>query len=215
MLNKLLVGACSILAAFSVAASATASKLRIELNTQKTKIEWTVEDVLHTVHGTFQLKRGSITFDPATRAVSGEIVVDTASGESGNGPRDRRMRKYVLETQHYPEATFVPAKVEGAIAVRGTSSARVTGTLDIHGSKHEITIPMNFDISGMEAKAAGTFIVPYVAWGMKDPSTFVLRMEKTVEVQLNAVGYLGDSTSRNPTLEAPIAASPLPRPPGR
>ena len=45
---------------------------------------------------TFRLKRGSIQFDNATGAASGELVVDSASGESGSDGRDKKMHKDIL-----------------------------------------------------------------------------------------------------------------------
>src|SRR5438067_1613725 len=73
------------------------------LTPENTNIEWTLSDPLHTVHGTFRLKRGSISFDTATGSASGEVVVDVTSGESGSGARDGRMHKSVLESAKYPE----------------------------------------------------------------------------------------------------------------
>src|ERR1700683_3195973 len=84
----------------------------LELTPSKTEIGFTVSDTLHTVHGTFKLKRGSIRFDPETGKASGEIVIDVPSGASGSGMRDKRMHKDILESQKYPEAVFVPDKVD-------------------------------------------------------------------------------------------------------
>jgi polyisoprenoid-binding protein YceI len=74
--------------------------------TPATKIEWTLSDPLHTVHGTFKLKRGGVIFDPESGKAGGEIVVDVASGDSGSGTRDSRVHANVLESGKYPEASF-------------------------------------------------------------------------------------------------------------
>src|SRR6476646_7260108 len=82
----------------------TAAENSIELDPARTSIAFTLGDVLHTVHGTFKLKRGAVKFDSATGSASGEIVVDVASGNSGNSGRDKRMHKEILESVRYPEA---------------------------------------------------------------------------------------------------------------
>src|SRR6201982_1411891 len=53
------------------------------LDPSKSTIEFTLGASLHTVHGTFKLKRGEIRFDPSKGTASGAIVVDALSGESG------------------------------------------------------------------------------------------------------------------------------------
>ena len=73
-----------------------------------TKVQYTVDTTLHMVHGTFNLKSGTLQFDPQTGKADGAIVVYATSGESGNTSRDERMHKEILETPKYPEATFRP-----------------------------------------------------------------------------------------------------------
>src|SRR5690349_13265330 len=87
------------------AANAT-DEIVLDLNPAQTEINFTLPDVLHTVHGTFQLKSGTVRFDPATGAASGAVIVDVSSGASGSPARDRRMHKEILESGRYPEAIF-------------------------------------------------------------------------------------------------------------
>jgi polyisoprenoid-binding protein YceI len=162
----------------------------IELDRSNTKIVFTLSDVLHTVRGTFQLKQGRIEFDPAAKSISGEVIVDAASGNSGGGARDRRMNKNVLESERYPEIRFTPSNVTGSVSLTGNSAVTVTGTFEIHGQRHPLAIPMEVRVDGENVTARGKFVVPYVAWGMKDPSTFALRVDKKVTVEIVAAGRI-------------------------
>lgn len=171
----------------------------VHLNPAKTQIRWTLTDVLHTVHGTFALKSGTITFDPATGAAQGELVVETASGQSGNGMRDRRMRKQILETQKYPEAIFRAQRVRGDLQPGGTANLTVEGTFTIHGSSHPLTLAVQAQMQGsQQVKATTHFAVPFVAWGMKDPSTLFLRVQKQVEVDVTAQGTVTEAGETTP-----------------
>src|SRR5271154_2149670 len=75
--------------------AAAAQDLALQLDSQRTAINFTLGDVLHTVHGTFHLERGSLRLDPAAGKLAGEIVVDAWSGQTGNGMRDRKMHREV------------------------------------------------------------------------------------------------------------------------
>src|SRR5579859_989914 len=86
--------------------SAAAQDSSFQLDPAQTAVKFTLGDVLHTVHGTFRLKRGALQLDPASGKVSGEIVVDARSGESGSTMRDRKMHKEILESDRYPEISF-------------------------------------------------------------------------------------------------------------
>jgi polyisoprenoid-binding protein YceI len=176
--------------------TATAGEYHLELTPQATKINWTLGDVLHTVHGTFKLKRGDIHFDTESGRASGEVVVDATSGESGSGARDSRMQKNVLESSKYPEVSFAPDRVEGKAELAGTSNVKLHGIFKIHGAAHEITVPVQITAQENHLTANIKFDVPYVAWGMKDPSTFILKVSKSVEIEMEAAGRVSASADK-------------------
>lgn len=162
----------------------------IDLDRSKTKISFTLTDVLHTVHGTFQLKQGRIEFNPGAKTISGEVIVDAASGNSGSRGRDGRMQRQVLESQRYAEIRFSPTNITGTLSTTNISSVTATGMFEIHGQRHQLAIPMAVRVDGEHVTARGEFVVPYVAWGMKDPSTFVLRVDKKVTIDIVATGRI-------------------------
>ena len=180
----MLVGAMVVMAAISAAAQHT----DLALDPAHTSVKFTLGDVLHTVHGTFQLKSGALQLDPATGKLSGEIAVDARSGDSGSGMRDRKMHKEVLESASYPEISFRPDRVEGVVANPGKSSVKVHGMFRIHGVDREITVPAEVEMSADHWSAAVHFTVPYAKWGMKNPSTLFLRVSDSVEIDLAAGG---------------------------
>ena len=180
----------AILVELAACVAAFGAEYTLPLTPAATKIEWTLSDPLHTVKGTFKLKRGTIRFDPETGKAGGEVVVDVASGESGSGARDSRMQANVLESGKYPEAVFTPDRIEGKLGLTGESQVRVHGVFRIHGADHEMT--MNAAVKGVGDRMdlRITFEVPYVAWGMKDPSNFLLKVGTTVGMSIEAGGVV-------------------------
>jgi polyisoprenoid-binding protein YceI len=181
-----LVAVIAFLTIASIAAAAQDVEFR--LDPQHTTLNFTLGDVLHTVRGTFHLKRGSLRLDSASSKLMGEIVVDAKSGESGSGMRDRKMHREVLESDRYPEITFRPDRVDGTVLLQGNSSVRVHGIFSIHGSDHELTAPAEVEVSADHWTAILHFAVPYVNWGMKNPSTLFLRVSESVDIDLTAAG---------------------------
>ncbi len=181
----------------SHAVSSSAQGISFQLDPGRTSVEFALGDVLHTVHGAFHLKRGALQLEPASGKMSGEIVVDATSGESGSGMRDRKMHKEILESGSYPEISFRPDKVEGAVASEGKSAVKVHGMFNIHGVDREITVPAEIQMSAGSWTAAVHFTVPYAKWGMKNPSTLFLRVNDFVEIDLKAGGNLVTPTAAN------------------
>jgi polyisoprenoid-binding protein YceI len=162
----------------------------MHLDPARTEIHWTLGGNMHTVHGTFKLKGGLITFNPATGDAQGEILVDETSGESGNSSRDSRMQSDVLESAKFPQAIFHPTKVTGAIRPGATENITIEGTFTIHGADHPLRLDAKVQIDGNNATATTRFAVPYVDWGMKDPSTFIFRVDKSVDVDVTVKGAI-------------------------
>jgi hypothetical protein len=49
---------------------------------------------------------------------------------------------------------------------------------------------MQIHIDGASLAAKGHFTVPYVKWGLKDPSIFILKVAKEVDIDLTLAGRL-------------------------
>jgi len=179
-----------ILLAFSLSLPGSAAEYSLHLAPESTRVDWTLGDVLHTVHGVFKLKRGEILFDPESGKASGEVVVDAASGESGSSARDGRMHKNVLESSQFPEVVFSPDRIEGKVELTGVSNVELHGIFKIHGAAHELTAQVQVTVKEEKLDAKIKFDVPFVAWGMKDPSTFFLKVNKSVEIEMQSTGRL-------------------------
>ena len=173
------------------AGAAAAQDLALRFGPADSKVEFTLGDVLHTVHGTFQLTRGEFRFDGATGKAFGELVVDAASGASGNASRDKRMTSEILESARFPEIVFRPDRMDGKVAAQGHSQVAVHGEFSIHGAGHEMLIPAEVDASAGVYTATLRFTVPYQKWGMKNPSVMLLRVADKVEIVVHAVGRGG------------------------
>jgi hypothetical protein len=163
--------------------------LKVMLDPAQTEIHWKLSGGLHTTHGTFKLKSGEFFFNPATGMAEGEILVDATTGESGNAARDKRMQDEVLESNRYPAIFFHPMQLKGTFdAGAGIQQLVGEGTFNIHGADHPLEMPLKVQIAAGVVTATTRFIVPYVDWGMKNPSKFLSRVSRQVEIEVSAKG---------------------------
>ena len=172
------------------AAALSAQTYTFQIDPEQSRVAFTLADVLHTVHGTFRVKSGSINFDTSTGSASGLIVVDARSGDSGNKARDRKMHKEILESEKFPEITFAPQHVRGELPQDGNSQVTIDGLFTLHGQSHPLSITVPVTVHSGTTTADLAFDVPYVQWGLKNPSTFILKVSQTVSINLHAVGRL-------------------------
>jgi polyisoprenoid-binding protein YceI len=189
------ISKASFIAAFVILigqlASAQNRGMKVVLDPAQTEIHWKLSAGLHTIHGTFKLKSGEFLFNPKTGLAEGEILVDATTGQSGNAARDKRMQDEVLESNRYPAVFYHPTKIKGPFkAGEGTQDLTGEGTFNIHGADHPLELPLKVQISADTVTATTRFTVPYVEWGMKNPSRFLLRVGKQVEVEVTAKGTI-------------------------
>ena len=171
-----------------VSLNATAQQLRLEFSPANTTVNFALGDLLHTVRGSFRLKHGDVECKLPTAAVTGALVIDASSGQSGNRIRDRKMHREILESARYSEITFRPDRIEGDIAPSGASTVKVHGLFTLHGADHELTMPVRVQVFPDHWIADIHFTIPYVKWGIKNPSAFLLRVSESVEITVHATG---------------------------
>jgi polyisoprenoid-binding protein YceI len=169
------------------------SKLIFSVDPARSTLHWTLDTTLHLVHGTFALKSGEVTIDPATGNASGEIVVDATSGKTDNDSRDKKMHQEILETPRFPEIVFRVSRVEGLTTPSGKSQLTLNGAFAIHGASHDMVVPADIEFASDQWKGTATFVVPYIAWGIKNPSNFLLKASPTVDVTLELAGSMHPS----------------------
>jgi polyisoprenoid-binding protein YceI len=170
--------------------AAQAQETVVQLDAAQTKIEFALGGLLHTVDGTFKLKSGTIRFDSSTGKANGAIIVDATSGDSGNDGRDRKMHREILESVKFNEIVFTPNQVKGTFSPHGSSQMEVSGQFHLHGQDQELTLPIDIQADDRQLQLTTRFIVPYVKWGLKNPSTFILRVSDKVTIDIHAVAHL-------------------------
>jgi polyisoprenoid-binding protein YceI len=174
--------------ALLLAIAASAQQSDFKLDPAKTTVKFSLDAALHGIHGAFRVKPGVLHFDRGTGRLSGEVQVDAKSGETGNGMRDRKMHREILESELYPDIDFDPDRISGAVAQPGRSSVMVHGIFRIHGVNREITVPVVVEVTGDYWSSTVHLTIPYEKWGIKNPSTLFLRVSDSVEIDLTLAG---------------------------
>ena len=178
----------SVCASLVSSASARAQQLAVAIDPAATQINFTLGATMHTVHGVFTLKSGQMHWDAATGRATGAIVIDATSGNTDNSGRDKNMHAQVLESAKFPEIVFVPSQVKGTLAKEGNSQLEVSGVVKLHGQDHDQTLNIAVQPGANGTLQATTqFSVPFKMWGLHDPSTFLLHVADTVNVEIHAV----------------------------
>jgi polyisoprenoid-binding protein YceI len=170
--------------------SAFAQHQTLTVNPGSSQVVFALGGSGHHVQGTFHVQSGSIDFDANPQAISGSVVVAAGSGNSGEPSRDKKMNNDVLDISHFVEISFLPKSFQGALAPQGDSTIQVSGIFTLHGTPHDLTVPMQVHIEGSNLTAKGHFTVPYVQWGLKDPSVFILKVAKEVDIDLTLIGQV-------------------------
>jgi polyisoprenoid-binding protein YceI len=160
------------------------------VNTDASEVKMTLKTNHEVVNGTFHIQSGSIEFDRSSPKMAGSVVVLAGSGDTGSSMRDKRMKNEILHVADYAQVSFDPKTYVGTIAPAGDSNIQVSGIFTLLGTPHPITIPMLVHIEGSGATAKAHFTVPYVQWGLKNPSLMIWKADNDVAIDLDLKGQL-------------------------
>ncbi len=140
------------------------------------------------ISGTFHLTADGIALDSSQPST---FTVDLTGLTSDKSMRDRRVQS-TLETGTYPTATFTAESATGydpGIAAGQEQSLKLTGILDLHGVKKEVTWNVKARKAGTVITALATVTFPFEDFKMSPPNIggFVsVQNQITLQVQLIA-----------------------------
>ena len=100
------------------------------------------------------------------------------------------MNKDILQAEQHATVSFEPRTYTGTIAPSGDSTIQVTGIFTLLGTPHEITIPVLVHLEGTTAAAKAHLVVPYIKWGLKNPSFLIWKADNDVAIDLFLTGRL-------------------------
>jgi polyisoprenoid-binding protein YceI len=175
-----------------LAPAALAQHQTFVVNPDASEVRITLKTTHELVNGTFHIQSGSIEFDRSAAKISGSVVVAAGSGNTGNGSRDKKMNNDILKVDQYATVSFTPKIYTGTIAPSGDSTIQVSGVFTLLGTPHDLTIPMQIHMERSKATAKAQFVVPYVQWGLKNPSFLFWKAENYVAIDLNLVGQVSN-----------------------
>ena len=187
------------------AAALAQEVIALDFDTARSRISFSVEGFPHSVQGTFKMKSGRVRLDMTSGKADGAVVVDATSGISGNDWRDRDMRRDILQSERYPEIIFAPQSFVLFKPESGDSQVKVHGILTLCGAGHPVDLTLSLHQSDSSVAATGRITIPYVAWGLKDPSLLILRISKNVGIELSAVARVVPISRSTAKVENPEA----------
>src|ERR1700684_1276524 len=173
-----------------LAPAALAQHQTFAVNPDASEVKMTLNTTHEVVNGTFHVQSGSIEFDRRNPKMSGSVAVLAGSGKTGNDSRDKKMNKDILKVDQYTTVSFAPKTYTGTIPPAGNSTIQVSGVFTLPGYPHDLTIPMQIHLDGSKATARAQFVVPYVQWGLKNPSFMFWKAENDVAIDLNLIGQV-------------------------
>ena len=175
-----------------LAPAALAQHQTFAIDPDASEVKMTLKTTHELVNGTFHIRSGSIEFDRGAPQMAGVVAVAAGSGNTGNGSRDKKMKKDILKVDQYTIVSFEPKTYAGTIAPSGDSTIRVSGVFTLLGAPHNLMIPIQIHIEQSKVTAKAQFIVPYVQWGLTNPSFFIWKADNDVRIDLNLIGRLSN-----------------------
>jgi len=134
--------------------------------------------------------QASMTFDGAS-ITKLQVTADLRQLRSDNSLRDGQLRSQAIETNRFPNATFVltsPVSI-GAVPAEGQTITRtITGDLTLHGVTKRITMEVQGQLKAGQVVVVGSTEILFADYSISQPrSTSVLSTESKGIMELQLV----------------------------
>ena len=119
---------------------------------------------------------GSFEFS-GTVLTSATIEVDLSQLTSDDSRRDGAIRRQALETEAFPNASFVltaPVDLGSAPDAGASFTAEATGDLTIHGVTQSVTVPINGQLVGDTVVVVGLIEIQFADYAIEKPTAGIV-----------------------------------------
>lgn len=122
-----------------------------------------------------------------TQLTSARITVDMASVATDSTRRDNYFRQSALQTDQYPQASFVSTgAVDLATLNSGTPAQfRVPGELTIHGVTRPVTLDLQAALSGDRVQLAGSAPLTFADYQVTAPDLGFVKVESAGQIEFS------------------------------
>ena len=136
--------------------------------------------------GTTDSVRGQMKGGDGLAAVTGWVEASVASLRTGNGKRDKDLRKS-MEVEQHPTMRFDLASVEPGTSAGDTVTLRLRGTLTIHGVQRQVDLPGKAWPEGNDWRLRAEFPLNVKDYGVGGLSKLlgVLKMNEHITVHVD------------------------------
>lgn len=129
---------------------------------------------------------GSFEFS-GTTLTAATIEADLSQLTSDDSRRDGAMRSQALETEAFPDASFVltsPVDLGSVPAAGASFTAEATGDLTIHGVTRNVTVPINGQLVGDTVVVVGLVGITFADYDIEKPTAgIVLSVDEVGEME--------------------------------
>jgi len=172
-----------------LASAAGAEAWEFTLDPERSDVKMSLGATLHTVPGEVPIESGRIRYDAEAGTASGRVVIQAGLLDTGIDARNEKMHELVLVSAEHPEIVFEARGFE--LRQKSDDEMRfvLRGDLTLVGATHALeleTHAVRKPDGRWRARAKVT--IPYVEWGLVDPSMFLFSVEKYVTLEVKAVG---------------------------
>lgn len=195
---------CAAWAALAAVKAAGAPRAPIVLDPARSEVQFHAEATGHAFTGRTGRVRARASLVPGDLAgVAGATAeVEAAALETGNGLRDRRMRR-MLECEEHPLILFRAARFEPAGSPReGGKEFRgvLSGEITVRG----VTKPISFEVAGAwegaGLRATGSAEARFTDFGMKPPRVLgLLRVQDRIRLEFDVLARPGSEPRVGPS----------------